>query len=174
MKSTIRFATLLAVLLMTCAFANGQDQTKSSSQPIKSHVRVDFVLTEYNGQQKVSSLPYTMYLEAAPTNPHPGKLRIRDDFHVQVETDIDCFAYLNEDGTFDLTTNLNRYSVYSADDGQSEPAAIPTGNDRPVNRVFTVEFNLGLHDGETMEGVSATDPFNGHVLKVSVTLHVIK
>ncbi len=174
MKTTLPVATLLAALLMTCAFAAAQDQTKSSGQPTKSHVRVDFVLTEYNGQQKVSSLPYTMYMEAASTNPHPGKLRIRDDFHVQVETDIDCFAYLNQDGTFDLTTNLNRFSVYSALDGQSEPAAVPTANDRPVNRMFTVEFDLGLRDGETMEGVSATDPFNGHVLKISVTLHVIK
>jgi hypothetical protein len=41
-------------------------------------------------------------------------------------------------------------------------------------RNFNSGFDLVLRDGETGEGVSATDPFNGHVLKVSVTIHVVK
>jgi hypothetical protein len=173
MKLTTKLTILLFSLLMMSAFAAAQDQTKTANQPTKSHVRVDFLFTEYNGQQKISSLPYTMYIEAS-REPRPGKLRIRDDFHVQVETDIDCFVYADEGGSYELTTNVNRVSAYSAADGQSEPAAIPSANDRPVNRMFTVQFDLELHDGETMEGVSATDPFNGHVLKITVTLRVLK
>ncbi|MGB6876891.1 MAG: hypothetical protein WBD87_12760 [Candidatus Acidiferrales bacterium] len=174
MKLSMKVAAISFGLLMAAAFAPAQDQAKNSNEVIKSHVRLDFLFTEYNGDKKISSLPYTMYIEAASREPRPGKLRIRDVFHLQVETDIDCSAYAEEDGSYELATNVNRFSVYSAADGQSEAAAIPNANDRPVNRMFTVEFDLELHDGQTMEGASATDPFNGHVLKVSVTLHVIK
>lgn len=175
MNLTVKLGTVLMFFLMAGAFAAAQDQAKAPSEPAKSFVRVDFVFTEYNGQQKVSSLPYTMYVEAVASGaPHPGKLRIRDNFHVQVETDIDCFVFINEDGSYEVEANLNMFSVYSAADGRSEPTANPSANDRPVNRTFTDEFNVKLHDGETVEGASATDPFNGHVIKVTVTLHVMK
>ncbi|MGC1936265.1 MAG: hypothetical protein WA681_14715, partial [Candidatus Acidiferrales bacterium] len=130
------------------------------------------------------SMPYTMYVEAASHYLRQGKLRMgvkvplaegTNQFqYTDVGTDIDCSATVTEDGSYNLDLNVNRSSVYSAGDKQSETDAIRGAGGQPVIRSFGSDFSLKMHDGETTEGSSATDPFNGHVLKVTVTLHVIK
>jgi hypothetical protein len=185
MKLSMRVAAIPLCLLMAAAFARAQDQPKASDdhssdqakapdQQTKSHVRLDFLFTEYNGDKKISSLPYTLYVEAASRSPHPGRLRIRDNVHFQLETDVDCFVFADEDGLYELELDVNQFSVYPATEGQSEAAAIPNANNLPVNRTFSASSSMELHDGQTIEGISATDPYNGHVLRISATLHVLK
>jgi len=41
-------------------------------------------------------------------------------------------------------------------------------------RTFRVDLNPVLKDGQSIESIVSTDPMNGHVYHVSVTLNVIK
>lgn len=185
MKLGVKIGTLFACLLMATAMAVPQDQAKSSNEQTASHLRIDFLLTEYNGQQKVSSLPYTISMEAGVGSIRMGvKVPVAEGLasgssqfsYMNVGTDIDCRARSHGDGSYDLDLSINRSSVYAeaANATQAESQTLRTVGTQPVIQTFNTGFPLRMRDGETTEGTSATDPFNGHVLKVTVTLHVVK
>jgi len=189
MKLGMRMLGILMCLALMPAAMRAQDQVKTlnDAEATAAHLRVDFLLTEYNGQEKTSSMPYTMYVEARTHELVPGRLRMgvrvpiprstvaTEISYEQVGTDIDCTPSIVEGGTYDLQVVVNRSSVYTADNGQGKDDQIlRAASGYPVTRNFNAEFNVKLRDGETVEGTSATDPFNGHVLKVTVTLHVLK
>lgn len=183
MKFGKRFAMLLAGLLLVPGAMLAQQASSSTSQtPAMTHLRVDLVLTEYSGEKKISSLPYTMYVGVRDREHPAGKQSLRMGVNVAIAggigehigTDIDCWASAEEDGRYRIEGNVDRSSLYSADQSSIGTGGAQLAGDRPVVRSFSSGFDLVLRDGETGEGVSATDPFNGHVLKVSVTIHVVK
>lgn len=191
MKILRKILGVLFCLALIPAAVLAQEQPKNLGEAPATHIRVDVLLTEFSGRQKVSSLPYSMYVKVPPlANPHPqfgrGYLRIGVNVPVasgrsgasygyeDVGTRIDCMASAARDGGYDIELRINRSSVYSADSPKSDSAEIHGIPDVPVIRNFNSDFDLKMHDGETAEGPSATDPFNGHVLKVSVTLHVVR
>ena len=94
--------------------------------------------------------------------------------YMNVGTDIDCIPITLSDGSYNIQIIANRSSIYTAPKGESEDQAIRALPDAPVVRNFNTNFQLNMRDGETKEGTSAADPLNGHVLKISVTLHVMK
>ena len=183
MKLTLRMAGILVALLLMPAVNHAQEQAKAPSDQSISHVRIDLLLTEYDGQKKISSLPYTIYAESRPQRGgSPGRVRMgvrvpgpadsNGGFqYVDVGTNIDCNAWAASEGAYDLSISVNRSSIYLP--SQAEGEQIPASG-RMVIRNFGTEFYLKLHDGETTDGTSAADPLNGHILKISVTLHVIK
>ncbi len=185
-KLGVKIGTLLVCLFMATAIALPQDQAKSSTEQPTSRLRIDFLLTEYSGQQKISSLPYTISMEAGADRPHQeGKIRMGvkvpiaqgNDFqYMEIGTDIDCWAKALGDGSYDLSLTISKSSVYAEppNESQAGTGTLHTVVNHPVIQSFSVDFPLKMRDGETAEGTSATDPFNGHVLKISVTLHVLK
>ena len=46
--------------------------------------------------------------------------------------------------------------------------------DRPLFRSFNVGLNPMLRDGQTIQTVATTDPVSGEVVKIDVTLDVVK
>lgn len=159
----------------------------SRAQEPVTHLRVDIVLTEYNGANKISSLPYTIYAASSARQGGAPASNIRMGVRVPVAsgnsnsfnymnvgTDIDCRAQTLDNGSYDLNIDVNRSSIYSAPKGDSEDQNIRALPDAPVVRNFDSHFDVSLREGETKEGTSAADPLNGHVLKISVTLHVLK
>jgi len=186
MKLTLRMAGILVALLLMPAVNHAQEQAKTPNDQSISHVRIDLLLTEYDGQKKISSLPYTIYAESSPQQhrAQAGKLRMGvrvpipvDSSHFQdmeVGTDIDCNAWTLGEGTYDVSISVNRSSIYTPSQGENEGEQIHAVGGRMITRNFSTDFDLKLHDGETTDGTSATDPLNGHILKISVTLHVIK
>lgn len=183
MKLTLRMAGILVALLLMPAVNHAQEQAKASNDQSVSHVRIDLLLTEYDGQKKISSLPYTIYAESRPQRGGPpARLRMgvrvpgpadsSGSFqYVDVGTNIDCNAWTAGEGAYDVSISVNRSSIYLP--SQAEGQQIPASG-RMVIRNFSTDFYLKLHDGETTDGTSAADPLNGHILKISVTLHVIK
>lgn len=188
MKLSIRKVTaLLLCLLMAPAFARAQEHSKPAgdSQASITHLRVDLVLTEYAGEKKINSLPYTLYVGVSTM---PASLRMgvkvpiatgplngpSTQYQYQnVGTDVDVRAAKIDETTYRLNCSVQRSSVFSPNQSAlpDEPRNMAT---LPVLSNFSTNFEIRLRDGETGEGLSATDPFNGHVLKISVTLHVIK
>lgn len=190
MKLATRIAVIVLALL-SVSFALRAQQTAPSSVYSMTHLRVDLLLTEYNGEKKVSSLPYTVYVGAPDTNHSAPSAYLRMGVRVpiltggnaqasqftysNVGTNIDCNATAVGDGLYRLQLTVARSAVYSPEDAaKTAEGGIHYGGNQPILRDFNSRFDLSLHDRETAEGMSATDPFNGHVMKVDVTIHVEK
>ena len=176
-----RVLTALALLVSSALGAVAQETAKPKPDPLTPSVtplRVQVVLSEYDGEKKVSSLPYTFTVNADERKARPGSLirngvrvpiiTTKDQFtYVDIGTNLDCSATLQEDGRYKLQMALERSSI-------SSEASTSGGSGTPMIRQFRVDLNPVLKDGQTVESVASTDPLTGHVHHVSVTLNVIK
>jgi hypothetical protein len=163
-----------------------------------SQLRVQVVLTRFQGERKVSSSPYS-FLAAADATPGPrARLKMGVEVPVTVAqlptqegaksgpitsfqyrnvgTNVDCSAQSLGEGFYQLRLTVENSSVYQGPDGRGGPAAgenapVP---DRPLFRSFNVELNPILRDGETVQTVASTDPVTGEVVKIDVSLSVVK
>lgn len=159
------------------------ESTAASEVPLK----VQVIVSEFDGNQKIGSLPYTIRTVATdfknrrreylrfgvriPVSVSSGQFQYQD-----VGTDIDCQAFTRDNDQYYLDINIERTSVMAASAGKEtdwKPAEANPGM-QPLLRRFQDEFALVMRDGQSMEGVSAVDPATGHVLKVDVTLNVVK
>ncbi len=55
-----------------------------------------------------------------------------------------------------------------------ELAIYCAGSAQPVIRTFRTSLKLLMRDGQTVQSTMATDPVSGRVLKVDITLSVVK
>ena len=97
--------------------------------------------------EKVSSMPYTLT--------------------------VDCSAESLSDGRFNLAFSLEQGSVY-VDDVTTKSVREAAAYHAPVIRNFKSQTNVMLRDGQSVEYIAATDPISGEMLKIDVTLHVVK
>lgn len=188
MKLGTRLAGFLVGLLLVPGVVRAQQQTSLAQAPAMTHLRVDLVLAEYSGEKKISSLPYTINVGVGEANHSRQWQSLRMGVRVPVATNgegtqfnyesvgtnIDCSASAEADGRYRIEVKIDRSSLYSPDEGAGGGDQVHVNGTHPILRSFNSGFDLGLRDGEIAEGISATDPFNGHVLKVSVTIHAVK
>ena len=179
----LRLVFCLITMVFSCAPLKAQDAPKNQQTPKKEELtvavtplRVQVVFTELDGDKKISSLPYTFSVNADERRARPNS-QIRNGARVPITTDkdkftyldigtnIDCSAQLQDDGRFKLQMTVERSAISSE---------TPGPNGAPVVRSFKAEMNPVLKDGQTIESIVATDPLNGHVYHVTVTLNVIK
>ena len=191
-------AMLLAVLAIAAPSLRSQDKTKSSdgakssesSTPQITPLRVQVVFIEYEGEKKVSSLPYTLLVNADDKGPQAAVrmgLRVpietsssgganKQFQYMDVGTNLDGRADKVEDGRFNLRLNVEKSSLYTP--GTAERPATVGGNEilagQPIVQSFRSQVNLLVRDGQTIQSTVASDPITGHVLKVEVTLNVMK
>jgi hypothetical protein len=172
-------ALLMMLVLAFSTVATAQETAKPKPDehtPAVIPLRVQVVFSEYDGEKKVTNLPYTFTVNADERRAKPGSqirtgARIpvttgKDQFtYLDVGTNVDCSATLQDDGRYKLQMALERSSV--------SPDAQSAGSN-PVLRTFRVDLNPVLKDGQSVESIASTDPMNGHVYHVSVTLNVIK
>jgi hypothetical protein len=96
-----------------------------------------------------------------------GPIQYRD-----VGTNIDCTVMRpTDDGRFQIELMFDDSSVYGEGlaPGSNAP---PAGN--PSFRSFRASDSLMLKDGQTAQFTTATDKVSGDVIKVDVTLTVVK
>lgn len=196
MKKTI-LAVMIALLVVTLPRLRAQDKEKSTdaaksaeTEKIITPLRVQVVFTEFDGEKKISSLPYTLLVNAdersAPAAVRMG-LRVpietsggtagNKQFQYQdVGTNIDGRAEKTGDGRFLLRLGVERSSVYAP--GTEGKSAAVGGSEissaLPIVQIFRTQANLLIRDGQTIQSTVATDPVTGHMLKVDVTLNVLK
>lgn len=197
MKKAI-VAVLLIVLAIAAPPLRSQDKAKSSegakssesSTPQITPLRVQVVFIEYEGEKKVSSLPYTLLVNADDKGPQAAVrmgLRVpietsssgganKQFQYMDVGTNLDGRADKVEDGRFNLRLNVEKSSLYTP--GTAEKPATVGGNEilagQPIVQSFRSQVNLLVRDGQTIQSTVASDPITGHVLKVEVTLNVMK
>jgi len=201
MKNTV-MALLLAILVLPAQRLLSQEKGKpeeapkpASSEKTVTPLRVQVLFTEFDGEKKISSLPYTLPVNAETSTrgqkaalrmglkvpimtsaPATGSGAPSQIQYLDVGTNLDGWASKSEDGRFNLHLGLERSSTYSPGTGQK---ASPVGvyevtSLQPVIQTFRAEIDLLIRDGQTMQSTVATDPISGRVTKVDVTVSVIK
>src|SRR6266436_9982910 len=191
----------LAVLLfgMLSPFCLAQDKPKAEeSQKAEvrtTPVKVQIVFTEFEGDKKVKSLPYTLYinaLDAPELKPGWVKLRVGSRVPIYTGGTAGNMTYL------DVGTNIDARSAYVGESrlllylrierswvegGVSVPVAKSDGSasetssghfQEPIVRQFVSEFDLKLREGQPVESPTATDPISGKVLKVDISFTIVR
>jgi hypothetical protein len=154
-------------------------QTAGSSrrQPLK----VQFVIARYQGEKRLSSMPYTlgvladggrtsMRLGIAVPVASGAAPAVTSYTYRDVGTNIDCSASDLGSGQYQLVVTISDSSVHS-DAGEKDAKFV---RDVPVFRNFNATFTMLLRDGQTMQYASVTDPISGEVTKIDVTLNYAK
>ena len=165
------------------------DATKRETLGPLVPLDIQVVVNRYQGDKRVSSLPYSLAVNAndravsslrmgarvpvigtlgTPPGSTPNTPVLVN--YENVGTNIDCFARTTEDGRFQVNITIEDSSVYQNVEG----AIAPTAAGRPVMRSFRSMNTLVLRDGQTRQFSAATDRVNGEVVRIEVTLRVVK
>ena len=185
-------AVLVAALAMGTAWVSAQDKPKSEDAAAEARqiettpLKVSVTFTEFEGDKKVKSLPYTMIVIADGRNPksvvkmgsrvpvYAGK----DAFqYLDVGSNIDCQASRTKDNKFDLRLSLDRSWVEGSVAMPVDPGLTSQTSGQfpePIVRQFRSDLSLTLRDGQTVESSFATDPLTGKVFRVEVSLNIVK
>ena len=180
------FAAAVIVAVVMGAVVRAQEPRAPMTQ-----LRVQVVISKYQADKKTSSLPYTLTVSLNdPRNVARASVRMGAQVPIatttrpsgnadaapvptiqyrDVGTSIDCAATSADDGRFKLELTIDDSSVYS-DTAQGVTGR--AGN--PAFRSFRASNTVLLKDGQSAQYTSATDKVSGEVVKVDVTLTVVK
>lgn len=181
---------LVALLLTACCVANGAAQDKPTPPGAgqgRTQARVTVVISRQMADKKISSLPYVFGVTAgeqtnlrmgsdvpiASKSPAGGAMVPQVSYR-SVGTNIDCRLDSLPDGA-----GVYRMMLAIEDSSVHLDPAQKTGNpayttDLPSFRTFKTNFYALLRDGQTMQHTSATDPVSGEVMKIDVTMNLLK
>ena len=194
MKKAAILTGLLALAISIPVRIAAQEKQAPPPPPPPNKItpmKVDVVVSEYDGAKKVANLPYTLHVNADD----PGRMsqsQVRVGLRVPVSTGVNQFTYMDigtgvdcraissPDGRYRLELSIDRSYLYTPGQGEQEkPASIggervslSSGN--PIVARFNSSYDLYLKDGQTIEATSTTDPISGRVLKISVTVNIVK
>ena len=96
---------------------------------------------------------------------------------VDVGTKIDCWVWQWTEDRYLVTGTVEFSSVYAknsvGETTEVSPGEANLGSD-PLIRQTRGDFSIALHDGQSGEPMSLTDPITGHLFKLEVTLNLVK
>lgn len=182
--------------------AKAQDKPQSTESRddefrfVRVSLKVQVVFTEFEGDKKLKSLPYT-FLVTTRTRSAQGDAKVRVGTRVpvylgggqnsqltylDVGTNIDCRAETVSANEYQIFLNLERSWV----DGnvavpiQGVPPNQSGGETRtpqfyqPIIRQYRADLSPILKDGQSFETNFATDPLSGRTMRVDVSVSTIK
>ncbi|PYR40208.1 MAG: hypothetical protein DMF93_11640 [Acidobacteria bacterium] len=194
-------ALVLTIALAAPLAAAAQEKEKPAPAPKASNapppvmpLKLQITISRYQGEKKISSMPYSLSMNAGaqpPNNfanlrmgtkipvmmvsavdaklpdgkpiPQVGPIQYQD-----VGTNIDCRATALDDGRYLLSITVDDSSVYPDEQ-------VPGGSKgNPAFRSFRASNTLVVRNGETGQFTTAADKVTGELVKVDVTLTVIK
>jgi len=187
MKKPTAICSALLMLAFACS-ARGQEKPKSAENAKPSTpVKVQVVLTEYDGEKKIANLPYSFLMYSEPnqapyTNfsrvgvrvPVPAIGKDGQSEFVDVGSSIDCGVKTEEDGRFTVRLSFERSSLYFQGPSDEKGTIRTTSAGQPYLPHIRSSSLVLLKDGQTLEALVAADPMNGHVFHLNVTLNVQK
>jgi hypothetical protein len=192
-------AALAGVMWIAAVGTSSAQPETASKVPQNVPLEVQVVISRYQGEKRVSSLPYVLSLKSGlvTTFRQPGqgaqlRLGSRVPIPTQVSappvdgktatttntvsyenvgTNIDCAATALEGGRFEVTLTVNETSVVS---DPQDLKAIPGSGVYPVFRSYQSTNTLFVKDGQTVQFTAASDRVSGEVVRVEVKLTVVK
>lgn len=187
MRKTLSLALVFSLAAALPAGAQDKEKEKEKEKEgprkVQTPLKLQIVFARYQGEKKVSSMPYMLAVTAPG---RPSRLRMGIQVPIQVKdapqyrdvgNNLDCSAEPADEGRFWIVCTLEQSLVYSADADRRTPGSaigeVPLSS-VPLIRNFRSEANLILRDGQTAQFLSATDPVSGELLKVDVTLSVVR
>jgi len=145
-------------------------------------LRVQLVISRFERDKKVASLPYTFTVNA---DGRSARMRMGVDTPVPVAmpnlsggpaaasyqyrnvgTNLDCTARDLGDGRYQLQISVENSSTLAG------TGSTPEG--MPLFRRFDTKLDPALRDGQSMQVIASTDPVTGEVVKIDLTLNVVK
>jgi hypothetical protein len=178
MQKTFWIASVMLALAPAAPALDAPGKVRPGSGPIE----VRFVISRYQAEKKLSSVPYALSCPVGETE--PARVRVGVDVPLftkindvpqvifkTVGTGVDCMASEIEPGLYRLALNADQTSIYVP---KGEPGAwsVPEGwlGQHPWARSLRASFVAALREGETAQQTTATDPLTGEVVKIDVTL----
>jgi type II secretory pathway component GspD/PulD (secretin) len=186
-------AALIAALVIPAHAQDPTDVRTLSAQkpagPSSATLKVQVVLSRYQGDKKISSLPYTLTVNTNESRANTGNANLRIGTQVpittmarqgsdkdaqlvptvnyrDVGTNMDCTVTALDDGRFRVNLTVDDSSIDTSTGTQA--------SGHPAFRSFRAADTMLLRDGATAQFSSATDKVSGDVWKVDVTLTVVK
>jgi len=162
-----------------------------------STVRVSLVIARFQGEKKIASLPYTLVvgtggartrMRMGVDTPVPvtqfmtseqGGSKPSTSFQYRnVGTNIDCAVWergrMSEAGQretmYRVSLSVENSSAFSGPEARGAGAA----EGAPLFRRFETTIDVAMRDGQTIQTIASTDPVTGEVVKIDVTLNVVK
>jgi hypothetical protein len=159
-----------------------------TSKPL-TPLKVTVVISRWQGDKKTASLPFTVWVNG---NGRPTSLRMSESVPVPqnavmsnnpaqpapvgvtsysyrgVGTNIDTTAEALDDNRFSVNLAIEDSQVFSDAKAPGVMAGLPTFQQ------FNSQMTVILRDGQTAQYTTATDKISGEVIKVDVTLNVIR
>jgi hypothetical protein len=195
----------LLAILFTGVAVHAQDKPAAEKPAVEKPaaekrppvpVTVTVVFNEFEGEKKISALPYTLPINAefrpslggnysqlrmgvrVPLRTSNNPNAVQQVQYMDVGTNIDCRARALDVGQYEVELRVDRSSIYSAlSEGKqvewkpNEELSIAL---QPIVRSYNSSMTFLMRDGQTIQRSLATDPLSGRVLKVDVTLNVVK
>jgi len=186
----------LAVMLLVPS-THAQDKLAPPPEPrspsLQIPLKVQFVLNEDDGAKKIASMPYTMSLTVSHPDKRDGMGSLRVGVrvpvvsssgdgpnnmqyqYVDIGTNIDCWVWQWTEGRYLVAGRVELSSLYARNSlGETKEVAPGDANLGPLIRQTRGDFSIALHDGQSGEPISLTDPITGHFFKLEVTLNLVK
>ncbi len=184
----------VAVALSAGGATHAQQPTVAGPAPASptkegALLKVQVVISRYQGEKKISSQPYSLSVTAngprgtlrmgtqvaVPTGPLPsgpdGKAAPVISYNYKdVGTSIDCTARALDDGRYRLELSISDNSVAADDQGsQTFMKGVPQFRNFQIAGETAV-----LRDGQSAQLTTATEKVTGETVKVDLTLTVAK
>lgn len=181
--------TFLLALLALPASARAQEAPKADAPPKAERVekgvatailRIDLVITRLQGEKKIASLPYNFVVS---TGGDWTRMRMGVDTPIPMMPPSPegkgpmSFQYKNVGTKIDCRANTRgqAYQVFLGVENSSALTGVGSSVDgAPIFRSFETKQDLLLRDGQTVQTIASTDPVTGEVVKIDVTLNVVK
>jgi len=198
-KNLVVMALAGIIWISSAGVGSAQSPEAAAKVPQNVPLEVQVVLSRYQGEKRVSSLPYVLSLKSGlvTTFRQPGQgaqLRLGSRVPIptqvfappadgkpatttssvsyeNVGTNIDCAATALEGGRFEVSITISETSVIS---DPQDLKTIPGSAVYPVFRSYQSTNTLFVKDGQTVQFTAASDRVSGEVVRVEVKLTVVK
>ena len=190
-RRTLFPVAFAVAILAVPAPGQGQDTPKPEATKTETSaerrgptatLRVQLVIARFQGEKKLASLPYTFVVTAGgnrarmrmgvdtpipttTTSSETGKALTTYQYK-NVGTNIDCSALDRGDGHYQLSIGVENSSALTGVGASVEGV--------PLFRRFETNLDPLMRDGQSVQTVASTDPVTGEVVKIDVTLNVVR
>ena len=182
--TTSSITIAMVVALVGAASAQTPPITPSrpavEARPVKPIIplKVLIVVTRYDGDKKIASLPYSLWVNANGGSQTSLNMGVRvatpnggtSITYNPIGTNITCSAKTLDDGQFSVDLVVDESSMLP----DKSPGLAATLPGVPSFQMFTLSNTVVLKDGQTVQYASATDPATGQVTKIDLTVTTIK